>query len=157
MVGKNHIRIILLAGLAGSGKSIVAEYAAEHGIPHVRFETISETISQIDNLHASGQHTVVVEDIGGFIEFVKLKRHYPRCIVTVALLADRHTRVKRLTSRVIHPITEQEVNDGDSAAIERDNIGGVIALADYFINTSRELEEIVADAGSLLKKLGVID
>lgn len=144
-------------GLVGSGKSTVADYTAEHGIPRVRFETLPETIFQINSLNASGQHTVVVDGVGGLTDFISLKRHYPGSVVTIALLANRDTRVRRLASRAIKPLTEHELNSVDSATIERDNIGGIIALADYFIITSRDFEEVIVDIEGLFKKLELIN
>ncbi len=154
---KNHKKIVVLVGLSGSGKSTVADYSAEHGIPRVRFETLPETIFEINSLNASGQHTVVVDGIGGFTDFISLKRHYPGSVVTIALLANRDTRVRRLASRAVKPLTEHEVNSVDSATIERDNIGGIIALADYFIISEREMEEIVVDVERLFKNLELIN
>lgn len=144
-------------GLVGSGKSTVADYAAEHGIPRVRFETLPETLFEINSLNASGQHTVVVDGVSGFTDFISLKRHYPGSVVTIALLANRDTRVRRLASRAIKPLTEHELNSFDSATIERDNIGGVIALADYFIISESDVEELVVDIEGLFKKLDLIN
>lgn len=150
MADKQHVKIVLFVGLSGSGKSSSAEYVAKKGIPRVTFRIIDDLLNQLQHLVDAGQHKVIVDGIDGWESYVRLKRQFPGCVVTVSLLADRYIRVRRLASRPEAPISESVAHEKDTNEVTKLNLGGVIAMSEYFLVGSHTLEELYSQIDSIL-------
>lgn len=150
MADKRHVKIVLFVGLSGSGKSSSAEYVAKKGIPRVTFSVIDDLLQQLQHLVDAGQHKIVVDGMDGWGSYVRLKRNFPGCVVTVSLLADRHIRIRRLVSRPESPMTESMAYDKDNHEVAQLNLGGVIAMSEYFLVGSNNLEELYSQIDTIL-------
>lgn len=153
MAEKQNIDIIAFVGLSGSGKTAASEYVAVRGIPRVVFESMSEVVSQIQHLVQAGQHRIIVDGIDGWESYITLKHQFPGSVTTVALLADRHIRVKRLASRPTAPLTDSEVFAKDNNEVSNFNVGGVIAMADFFLVGSHTLDQLHSQIDDVLEKV----
>lgn len=154
MTEKQNVKIILFTGLSGSGKSTATDYVTTRFIPKVAFRNISETVSEIQNLIGAGQHKLVIDGIESWTDYVALKKHFPSSIVCIALLTARHVRQRRLAQRAHDPETEQAIFQRDMNAIENENIGGVIAMADHSILNHNSLEQLYKEIDDLLDQVG---
>lgn len=153
MVDKQNVKIILFIGLPGSGKSVATEYVADQGIPQVSFGEAAETLSQLQHLIYAGQRKIVVDGIDSWDSYKILKRQFPGSVLSIALLTEKPIRVRRLAARVLNPETEKTIYELDQAAIEKNNIGGVIAVADYFLSGTKNLEELYINIDRLLTEI----
>lgn len=154
MTEKQNIKIILFTGLSGSGKSTATDYVTTQSIPKVTCRNIRETLSEIQNLIDAGQHKLVIDGIESWTDYIVLKKHFPGSITCIALLSDRHVRQRRLAQRAHDPETEQAIFERDMNAIENENIGGVIAMADHSILNNNSLEQLYKEVDDLLDQVG---
>ncbi len=175
--------MICIAGMPGSGKSVIARVASDLGIPVynmgdiVREETMKrygritpelmvETSRAIREEYGEDVvaiktiekirgvgEVVVIDGVRSLKEIEVFRRHADR-VVVVAVHASPKTRYKRLRERM---------RPGDPSTWEefrkRDfielsfGVGDVIALADYMIVNEGSLEEAYESAKKLFKEL----
>lgn len=107
-------------------------------------------ITQINNLVQAGQKRIVADGIYTWTEYKTLKHAFPGELIVVAVVAPRHLRHHRLTTRPIRPLTAEEANDRDWAEIENLEKGGPIAIADYFIHNDKDLEHLHSQIDTVL-------
>lgn len=116
---------------------------------------VNRIISEINDLIAAGQHKIVIDGLGGWEAYKRLKHEFPGSMTVVALTARRHIRHRRLADRAEKPLTEREVDQRDYDAIETLGKGGVIAIADYFIEDNGSLEQLHMNIDDLLRELNL--
>ncbi len=114
---------------------------------------LKEIILQLDNLTDSGQRKIVLDGLGGWESYKRLKHEFPGSITVVALTAQRHLRLRRLATRAENPLTEQQANQRDYDEIETLNKGGIIAVADYYLSDNGSLENLHASVDELLRDI----
>ncbi|MEO7904607.1 MAG: dephospho-CoA kinase, partial [Candidatus Saccharimonadales bacterium] len=61
---------------------------------------------------------------------------------TIAIVAPKRLRHRRLTQRPIRPLTQNEANQRDWAEIENLEKGGPIAIADSYIINDGNIEKL---------------
>lgn len=110
-------------------------------------------ITEITNLIHAGQRHIVIDGLGSWDTFKRLKHEFPGDIIIVALTARRHIRHRRLAGRTDHPMTDRETDQRDYDAIETLNKGGVIAMADYFISVEGSVEQLHTKIDELLREI----
>jgi len=85
---------------------------------------------------------VVIDGLYSWEEFKYLKDHYGPEMATISVLASPATRHKRLSSRAVRPLKENEALKRDDTEIENLNKGGPIAMADFNIINEGPLSEL---------------
>lgn len=122
-------------------------------LDHSGDQVLNEVISEVQKLIDAGQHRIVVDGLGAWDSYKRLKHEFPGNLIIVAFTAQRHIRLRRLASRSESPMTEQMVNARDYDEIETLNKGGVLAMADYFLFDNGSLEMLHTQIDELLRTL----
>ena len=111
---------------------------------------VNRIITQIHGLIDAGQRRIVADGVYTWTEYKALKREFPGELTVAAVVAPKNLRHHRLTTRAIRPLTKEEANLRDWAEIENLEKGGPIAIADYYINNSADIEELHKKVDQLL-------
>lgn len=144
-----NIKILAIVGLAGSGKTTAVNYLAHKGFPKVTHADAT----QIDNLEKAGQHHIIEDGPSTWQQYKELKEQFHSDLIVIGLIANKHLRHHRLTVRENEALTELESTERDWNEIENDNIGGVIAFADHFINNNGSLEDFYTSIDAALEEI----
>lgn len=113
---------------------------------------VGETVAkQIRNLINSGQHKVVADGLYSWTEYKALKKEFPGELIVVAIVANKRLRHRRLLSRPIRPLSQEEVDHRDWDEIENLEKGGPIAIADHYIINDGNIEDLNQKVDQLLK------
>jgi dephospho-CoA kinase len=112
-----------------------------------------EIIRQINDLIAAGQHKIIIDGLGAWASYKRLRQDYPGSLVVVSFAAQRHIRLRRLSTRSDFPLDENQVNTRDYDEIETLNKGGVLAMADYFVSDNNSLEQLHSQLDNLFREL----
>lgn len=112
-----------------------------------------QVITEMNNLIAAGQHQIVLDGLGGWESYKRIKHEFPGSLTVVAFTAQRHIRYRRLGHLSSHPIPEHEVNERDYDEIETLGKGGVIAMADYYLFDNGSLEQLHMQIDELLRRI----
>ena len=110
-------------------------------------------IEQIKKLVEAGQHRIVADGLYTWTEYKVLKRAFPGELTTVAIVAPKRLRHRRLNDRPVRPLTNAEVNARDWAEIENLEKGGPIAIADYYIINDGSLDELYTKIDETLEQI----
>ncbi len=113
---------------------------------------LAEVITQIHKLVEGGQHRIVVDGLGSWESYKRIRHEFPGSLTVVALTARRHIRHRRLTSGE-HPMTTQQIDTRDYDEIETLNKGGVIAIADYYLFDNGSLEQLHIQIDELFRQI----
>ncbi len=113
----------------------------------------NEVVNQINDLITAGQHQIVIDGLGGWESYKRLRHEFPGNLILVALTAQRHIRHRRMSGRPDHPLTEREVDERDYDAIETLGKGGVIAIADHFLVDNGSIEQLHTQIDDLLRDI----
>lgn len=113
----------------------------------------TEALSQISHLANSGQHKILIDGLGSWDTYRRLRHELHGSLTVVALTARRHIRHRRLTQRPDHPMTSQQIDQRDYDEIETLNKGGVVAIADYYLFDNGSLEQLRVQIDNLLREL----
>lgn len=100
---------------------------------------VKRIIQQVHNLINAGQHRIVADGIYTWTEYKAMKREFPGELTVVAVVAPKHMRHHRITSRPVRPLTITEADERDWAEIENLEKGGPIAIADHYIMNNGDL------------------
>lgn len=103
---------------------------------------VNRIIEQINGLIDAGQHRIVADGLYTWTEYKLMKRAFPGELTTVAIVAPRQLRHRRLGSRPIRPLTNTEANKRDWDEIENLEKGGPIAIADSYIINDGNLDKL---------------
>ena len=101
---------------------------------------VKRIIEQVHNLINAGQHRIVADGIYTWTEYKAMKRAFPGELTVVAVVAPKHMRHHRITSRPLRPLTVTEADERDWAEIENLEKGGPIAIADHYIMNNGDLD-----------------
>lgn len=116
-------------------------------------QVLDQVISEVHNLIDAGQHRIVIDGLGVWDSYKRLKHEFPGNLLIVALTAQRHIRIRRLANRAEKPLSEPQVNARDYDEIETLNKGGVLAMADHFLFDNGSLEMLHTQIDELLRTL----
>ena len=115
---------------------------------------VNRIVEQIRNLADAGQHRIVADGLYTWTEYKTLKRAFPGELSVVAVVAPKHLRYHRLTQRPVRPLTEQEASERDWAEIEHLEKGGPIAIADFYIGNSDNVDHFYQQIDEVVEHLG---
>jgi dephospho-CoA kinase len=97
-------------------------------------------VKQIRGLIAAGQHRIIADGLYSWTEYKIMKHEFPGELTVVAVVSPKHLRQRRLADRPERPLTAVEVDQRDWAEIENIEKGGPIAIADYYILNSGDID-----------------
>jgi dephospho-CoA kinase len=184
------LKVIVLVGMPGAGKSFCVEYLGQKGLPSVYFGgiTVDEVkrrglevneanekmvreelrategpgvmakriIAKIDELNNQGHSVVVADGLYSWTEYKIFKEKYGDNALIIAITAPRALRHKRLATRPVRPLTDEEVTTREYAEIENLEKGGPIANADYTLVNDGTQENLLAQLDKVLTETNII-
>lgn len=103
---------------------------------------IRRCAEQIERLIDAGQKRIILDGLYTWTEYKFLKHQFPGSLSTVAIVAPKHLRYRRLSQRPVRPLSEEEAMKRDWAEIENLEKGGPIAIADQFVINDGNLEDL---------------
>lgn len=121
----------------------------EHGQDFI----VKQIINQINDLTQSGQKRIIVDGIYTWDEYKAMKHAFPGELSVVAVVASKHLRYRRLTTRENRPQTETISTQRDHNEIETMQKGGPIAMADYFIDNNSDIQKLHERIDTVLKEI----
>ncbi|MEO7904438.1 MAG: AAA family ATPase, partial [Candidatus Saccharimonadales bacterium] len=74
---------------------------------------VNRIVSQLRGLIDAGQKRIVADGIYTWTEYKVMKREFPGELTTIAIVAPKRLRHRRLTQRPIRPLTQNEANQRD--------------------------------------------
>jgi dephospho-CoA kinase len=107
-------------------------------------------VAQIKKLFDEGHDVVVADGLYSWSEYKVFKKEFGDDAVIIAIVADRQLRHKRLASRPMRPLTDEEVTKREYAEIENIEKGGPIANADYTVLNDATSEELLSNLDAIL-------
>jgi dephospho-CoA kinase len=102
----------------------------------------------------SSTEKTVLDGLYSWDEYKILKDELGDRVKLIAIVVDKDIRFKRLTTREIRPLTNDEAEKRDIAEIENIAKSGPIADADYFIFNNGNLEDYKKRLNEILISLG---
>jgi len=100
---------------------------------------------------AAEEGNTILDGLYSWSEYKCLKQHFGDDITIVAIITDRAVRYKRLTTREIRPLTNEEAQSRDYAEIENLEKGGPISIADKFIINNGDVNALSSQVEALIK------
>ncbi|MBN2422408.1 AAA family ATPase [Candidatus Woesearchaeota archaeon] len=107
-------------------------------------------IPKIKELIKSNER-IVLDGLYSWEEYLVLKKEFPGMIV-IAVYASPETRYKRLNSRKVRPLSNEESCSRDKSEIENVHKAGPIAMADFTLVNESSLENLKNNLELLFKK-----
>ena len=126
------------------------EYREKHGKDIVALTIVD----QIRHLAEAGQHRVIADGLYTWTEYKVLKKAFPGELTLVAATTPKHLRYDRLAKRPIRPLTSEEAHERDVAEIENLEKGGPIAIADYYVQNSDDIEHFYEQLDNIAEHVG---
>lgn len=108
---------------------------------------------QIHNLINAGQKQLVLDGPYTWPEYRFLKTEFPGAITVVAVVAPRKLRHNRLTKRPDRPFSELQSQQRDQSEIEGIEKAGPIAMADYYIDSTGNLDDFYAKIDEVAERI----
>ncbi|MBP9813813.1 AAA family ATPase [Candidatus Woesebacteria bacterium] len=102
---------------------------------------------RIEKAVVESEH-IVLDGLYSWEEYKYLKEKYPM-LTLLCVYASPKVRHKRLTTRLVRPLTIEEAAARDVAEIENLNKGGPIAVADVLVSNQSSEEEFVAQLSKI--------
>lgn len=84
----------------------------------------------------------VLDGLYSWDEYLVLKKEFPE-LELLCINANKSLRYKRISERVVRPLTEEEVSKRDVSELENLAKGSPIAISDYFILNNFGMDEYV--------------
>lgn len=106
---------------------------------------IKIALPKIRNLLKKGKK-VIIDNLYSWDEYKILKKEYPRSFFTIAVHTSTDVRHKRLKKRKFRGMDKKTAMSRDYSHIEKLDVGGPIALADFHVlndGTVRELKKVL--------------
>lgn len=114
---------------------------------------VNRAIKQFRNLITAGQHRIIADGLYSWTEYKVLKHEFPGELIVIAVVAPKHSRHQRLTSRPDRPLTAAEADERDWHEIENIEKGGPIAIADYYLMNDQDPEHLYAQINTVLEHI----
>ncbi len=115
---------------------------------------VKRIITEINDLIAVGQRRIVADGIYSWTEYKAMKHAFPGELTVVAIVAPKHLRYRRLAERPERPFTEQEATQRDWSEIENLEKGGPIAIADFYVTNTGDLDHFHDQIDEIAKQIG---
>ncbi len=108
-------------------------------------------LPRIDKALETG--AVVIDGMYSWEEYLFLKDRYGDNLAVAAVWASPATRVRRLSTRLLRPLSREETFSRDKSEIEKVSKAGPIAVADYMIVNGGSFVELQAQVERLIREL----
>lgn len=108
-------------------------------------------IDQIHHLADAGQHRIIVDGLYSWAEYKTMKHEFPGEMTTIALVAPKHLRYHRLTTRDHRPQTPEISQERDYNEIEDIQKGGPIAAADFYVANNENIEHFYKQLDAIVE------
>jgi len=108
---------------------------------------------QIHDLINSGQHRIVADGLYSWTEYKYLKHEFAGELTTIAIVAPKKIRHRRLLNRPIRPLSQFEADQRDWSEIENLEKGGPIAIADHYIINDGDKEKLQRDLDAIILEM----
>lgn len=95
---------------------------------------------------------VCLDGLYSWSELKVLRQEFGDLLSVVAIVVSRPLRYKRISQRVIRPLTPEMAESRDVAEIENMEKGGPIAMADFYLPFEDEIEENTVKTNALIDK-----
>ncbi len=99
--------------------------------------------------------SIIIDGLYSFSEYKTLREEFGDEMVVIAIVAPRHLRYERLSTRDIRPLTASEAEERDYQEIEHIEKGGPIAIADYTLVNEGSPEDLLRRLDALLASMGI--
>lgn len=129
------------------------QFRENYRLQYGKDSVANKIIEQIYNLQSAGQHHIVADGLYSWTEYQTLKKEFGSRLTVVALTAPKKLRYHRLKNRPVRPLSEEGVNERDISEIENLEKGGPIAIADYTIVNSINMDEFYHQIDELLEEI----
>lgn len=176
------MKALIIAGMAGAGKTEFAQYCRSLGIPVIQMgdlvrekvgeyglEMNGKNIARVANeerlklgtdvwarrtAKRVGGRNTVIDGTRSEAEVAHFRNHFGRSAVVVAVYASAKTRFERLKSRNRSdvPLTTGEFEERDRRELGW-GLGNVIALSDRTVGNEGTIEELKQKVKELLEEL----
>ena len=127
-------------GMKGAGKTTAVRYLAAKGLPKVTNEV--DALVEIRNLFAAGKREIVLDGVESWKDYIDLKREFPGQMKTIAIVAPRVVRWRRLAKDTTKDLTRLEVRECDRIEIEEMGIGEMVVAADAYVYNNGEVGDL---------------
>lgn len=129
------------------------EIRAKEGKDFVVRRVIAEAKKLID----SGQKKIILDGLYSWTEYKILREEFPSELTLIAVVMPKALRRKRLAERSIRPFNAEQAALRDFSEIENLEKGGPIAIADYYLDNSRGLNELRQNLDKILDEIAFFD
>ena len=96
---------------------------------------------------------ILVESLYSWDEYLEFKKEFGDSFKILAIYSSPETRIKRLSSRPVRPLSREEVESRDYSQIENLKQAGPIARADFTIVNEGEMEELCSEIDKIVSTL----
>ena len=110
-----------------------------------------QVIQKIENIKKSAD--ILVESLYDWDEYKLFKKKFADNFTAIALYSSPKTRYKRLSRRLVRPLTLKEAQSRDYAQIENIFQAGPIAMANWTIINENSLEELYKQIDKIICEL----
>lgn len=176
-------KIVAIVGMCGSGKSIASEYLENMGYKKVYFGGVTMEKLKEDGLEVTPDNEkmmreklrnemgmaayaivllprikeyainndVVLDGLYSWDELMVLQKEFD--MTTIAIVADKDIRYKRLSERIVRPFNREDATKRDLSEIENLAKAGPIAYADYYIFNNGSVNDFHERLEEILKNI----
>ena len=111
-------------------------------------------IANMPKIKAAFQNSsVILESMYSWEEYLELKKEFADDFKVLAIYSSPQTRIARMKTRPVRPLTDQELTSRDYSQIENLHQAGPIARADWTVVNEGGLEELFEAVDNILNKL----
>ncbi len=111
-----------------------------------------KSVDKIQRLFEDGEN-VVVESMYSWSEYKFFKQKFKEKFLVLSVVTDRGLRAKRLATRAVRPLSDEQVTVRDFSEIENIEKGGPIAIADFFVVNNADFDSLKKNVERLIEKL----
>lgn len=118
---------------------------------------VRRVVAEAKKLIESGQKKIILDGLYSWTEYKILREEFPSELNLIAVIAPKALRRKRLAERSIRPFNAEQAALRDFSEIENLEKGGPIAIADYYLDNSRGLNELRQNLDKILDQIAFFD
>lgn len=118
---------------------------------------VRRVVAEAKKLIESGQKRIILDGLYSWTEYKILREEFPGELNLIAVIAPKALRRKRLAERSIRPFNAEQAALRDFSEIENLEKGGPIAIADYYLDNSRGLNELRQNLDKILDEIAFFD
>lgn len=118
---------------------------------------VRRVVAEAKKLIESGQKKIILDGLYSWTEYKILREEFPGELNLIAVIAPKALRRKRLAERSIRPFNAEQAALRDFSEIENLEKGGPIAIADYYLDNSRGLNELRQNLDKILDEIAFFD